>query len=287
MKKFNYLIIGNTGFIGKNLQIFLKQKREKVLGFGSKKIDLLSLNECKKMKKFINKKTVILYLSFKKNQSNATFNDYEKNIRMLKNLFEILKISKPYKLIFFSSQTIYGENTNNNNTTEKTMPDPTSYYGIAKYTCERLTKIFSSVHQIPSIIIRIPRVYGPGDDPANYGPTKFIDLYKKNKTLILWGDGTERRDYLYINDLNSIIVKLINKNFSGLVNICSGDSVSFIEIINNIKKITKKDFKFRYKKRTRPKVNHIMNNSYLKKIIGKYKFIKVEDGLKKLIYEKN
>ena len=77
------------------------------------------------------------------------------------------------------------------------------------------------------------------------------------------------------------------KNFSGLVNICSGDSVSFIEIINNIKKITKMDFKFRYKKRTRPKVNHIMNNSYLKKIIGKYKFIKVEDGLKKLIYEKN
>ena len=239
------------------------------------------------MKKFINKKTIILYLSFNKNQSNANFSDYEKNIKMLKNFFEILKLSKPHKLIFFSSQTIYGENTNNNNTTETTIPDPTSYYGIAKYACERLTKIFCIAHQIPLITIRIPRVYGPGDDPGNYGPTKFIDFFKKNKTLILWGDGKERRDYLYISDLNIIIMKLINKNFSGLVNICSGNSVSFIEIINYIKKITKINFKFKQRRRTRPKVNHIMNNSYLKKIIGKYKFMKVEDGLKKLIYEKN
>ena len=148
-------------------------------------------------------------------------------------------------------------------------------------------KIFSVAHQIPLITIRIPRVYGPGDDPANYGPTKFIDFYKKNKTLIIWGDGKEKRDYLYINDLNIIIMKLINKNFSGLVNICSGKSVSFIEIINNIKKITKTNFKFKHKRRTRPRVNHIMNNSYLKKVIGKYKFMRVEDGLKKLIYEKN
>ena len=287
MKKFNYLILGNTGFIGRNLQTFLRQKKQKVLGFGSKKINLLSLRDSKKMKKFINNKTIILYLSFNKNQSNANFNDYEKNIKMLKNCFETLKLSKPHKLIFFSSQTIYGENTNNNNTTEITIPDPTSYYGIAKYTCERLTKIFSIAHQIPFIIIRIPRVYGPGDDPANYGPTKFIDFYKKNKTLILWGDGKERRDYLYINDLNIIIMKLINKNFSGLVNICSGKSVSFIEIINHIKKITKMNFKFKHKKRTRPKVNHVMNNSYLKKLIGNYKFMKIEDGLKKMIYEKN
>ena len=287
MKKFNYLILGNTGFIGRNLQIFLRQKKQKVLGFGSKKINLLSLRETRKMKKFINKKTIILYLSFNKNQFNANFNDYEKNIKMLKNFFEILKLSKPHKLIFFSSQTIYGEDTNNNNTTETTIPDPTSYYGIAKYACERLAKIFSVAHKIPLITIRIPRVYGPGDDPANYGPTKFIDFYKKNKTLILWGDGKEKRDYLYINDLNIIIMKLINKNFSGLVNICSGKCVSFIEIINNIKKITKTNFKFKHKRRTRPRVNHIMNNSYLKKVIGKHKFMKVEDGLKKLIYEKN
>ena len=48
MKKFNYLILGNTGFIGKNLQIFLKQKKQKVIGFGSKKLIYYHLESLEK-----------------------------------------------------------------------------------------------------------------------------------------------------------------------------------------------------------------------------------------------
>ena len=209
MKKINYIVLGNTGFIGKNLENYLLRKKKNVKGFASKKINLLIKAKALKLSKFINSKTIIFFLSFNKNQKNATAEDLQKNLLLTKNFLEVLNKNKPKSVLFFSSQSIYGENTNNTNTTEKTLPDPTSFYGIAKYTAERMMTKYCSEKKIPLIIVRIPRVYGLGDNVNNYGPMKFTDFFKKKKTLTLWGDGSEKRDYFYIDDLNEILLKLL------------------------------------------------------------------------------
>ena len=283
MKKINYIVLGNTGFIGKNLENYLLRKKKVVKGFASKKINLLIKAKALKLSKFINSKTIIFFLSFNKNQKNATGEDLQKNLLLTKNFLEVLNKNKPKSVLFFSSQSIYGENTNNSNTTEKTLPDPTSFYGIAKYTAERMVTKYCSEKKIPLIIVRIPRVYGLGDDVNNYGPMKFTDFFKKKKTLTLWGDGSEKRDYLYIGDLNEILLKLIKKNFTGLVNICSGTAHSFLQIIKHIESLTKQRYKLKKKRRSRPKVDHIMNNKFLKQIIGDYKFTSLKSGLSLLI----
>ena len=202
---------------------------------------------------------------------------------MTENFLNVLEKKKPKKVIFFSSQTVYGENTHNSNITEKTLPNPTSFYGIAKYTSERMINKYCLEKEISFMIIRIPRIYGSDDDINNYGPTKFIYYYKKNKKLDLWGDGKEKRDYLHINDLNKIVLKLIMKNFNGLINICSGVNYSFLQIINYIEALTGNKFILKKKKRSRPKVDHGMKNKFLKKVIGNYKFIPLRDGLKSLL----
>ena len=275
--------MGNTGFIGKNLENYLLRKKKNVKGFASKKINLLIKAKALKLSKFINSKTIIFFLSFNKNQKNATVEDLQKNLLLTKNFLEVLNKNKPKSVLFFSSQSIYGENTNNTNTTEKTLPDPTSFYGIAKYTAERMMTKYCLEKKIPLIIVRIPRVYGLGDNVNNYGPMKFTDFFKKKKTLTLWGDGSEKRDYLYIDDLNEILLKLIKKNFTGLVNICSGTAHSFLQIIKHIESLTKQRYKLKKKRRSRPKVDHIMNNKFLKQIIGDYKFTSLKSGLSLLI----
>ena len=283
MKKINYIVLGNTGFIGKNLENYLLRKKKIVKGFASKKINLLIKAKALKLSKFINSKTIIFFLSFNKNQKKATVEDLQKNLLLTKNFLEVLNKNKPKSVLFFSSQSIYGENTNNTNTTEKTLPDPTSFYGIAKYTAERMMTKYCSEKKIPLIIVRIPRVYGLGDNVNNYGPMKFTDFFKKKKTLTLWGDGSEKRDYLYIDDLNEILLKLIKKNFTGLVNICSGTAHSFLQIIKHIESLTKQRYKLKKRRRSRPKVDHIMNNKFLKQIIGDYKFTSLKSGLSLLI----
>jgi len=284
MAKNNFLVLGNTGFVGKHLHSYLekKNKKNKIYGFGSKKIDLSNDKEAKKLNKFIDEKSIIFFLSFNKTQRNATINDFEKNLNIIKNFNKIISVKKPKKIIFFSTQSVYGEDTNNLNTTEKTLPDPTSFYGIAKYLAERLLKKICDETKIPLVVARIPRVYGEGDPINNYGPTMFLNNFVKGIDFSIWGKGEEKRDYIYIKDLNNIIFKLANNSFKGTINVCSGKSYSFKDIIKILEKISKKKIKIKKIKRTKKKVHHIMNNGLLKKIIGNYKFIHLEQNLDKL-----
>jgi len=284
MKKDNFIILGNTGFVGKNLHSYLvkKDKSSKIFGFGSKKIDLSKEKKALKLKKYINEKTIILFLSFNKTQRNASIKDLEKNLDIIKNFNKVIDVKKPKKIIFFSTQSVYGEDTNNLNTSENTLPDPTSYYGIAKYLAERLLKKKSEEKKIPLLIARIPRVYGAGDSIKNYGPSMFLDNFVKEKNFSIWGNGEEKRDYIHINDLNNIIYKIAKKSCTGVLNVCSGKPYSFRKIIQILKKISNKNIRIIRKKRTRKQVHHIMNNSLLNKKIGIYKFNSLEKNLYKL-----
>ena len=132
----------------------------------------------------------------------------------------------------------------------------------------------------------MPRIYGPGDNPKNYGPTKFVNFFKNKQTLEVYGNGSEKRDFVHIIDLVKVLEKLYKKNYSGSVNICTGVPYSFKEVIKTIEKLVEQKMLVKYKKRTRPKVNHIMINKHLIKIIGKYNFINLKNGIKTLLNEK-
>ena len=281
MKSNNIIVAGNTSFIGKKLYDFLKikYKKNKIYGFGSKKINLSKNGSIKKLKRKIDKKTTFFFLSVIAKQSDGQFKDLKTNIKMIENFTKTLNMSKPKKIIFFSSQAIYGEDANNNSITEKTLPNSTSYYGIAKHTSEKLLSKVAKEKKIPLLILRMPRIYGPGDN-ENYGPTQFFKKGIRNEAIQVWGDGKEKRDYVHVDDLIIIVEKLFKKNIAGEINICSGKAVNFKNILLTVQKILRKKIKIVYKKRTRPKVNHVMRNNLLVEKIGKYKFKSLSQGIK-------
>ena len=281
MKSHNIIIAGNTSFIGNKLYNFLKfkYKKNKIFGFGSKQINLSKKNSIRKLRKKINNNTTFFFLSVIAKQSDGSIEDLNTNMKMIENFIRAINIRKPKKIIFFSSQAIYGEDTNNNSITENTLPNPTSYYGIAKYASEKLLSKVSKEKKISLLILRMPRIYGPGDN-ENYGPTQFCKKGIRNENIHIWGDGREKRDYVHIDDLMEIVDKLFKKNVDGEINICSGKPVNFKNILFYVQQNIKKKIKIIYKKRTRPKVNHIMRNDLLIKKIGKYKFKSLSQGIK-------
>ena len=284
MRKEKVIIFGNTSFIGKNLYNFFKKNYKKKItvdGFGSKKVNLIKSKSINQLKNIINKQTTIFFLSVIAKQTGGTIQDFNNNIKMVENFSKVLNFKKPKKIVFFSTQSIYGEDTNNNSITEETKPNPTSFYGIAKYSSERLLSKISKDYKIPFLLLRMPRIYGPTD--INYGPSKFMVNGLKNKTIEIWGDGQEKRDYVYIDDLIKVVIKLYKKKITGELNICSGHPVSFKKILEKIKKILNKKINVKYKKRTRPKVNHVMKNNHLKKFIGDFKFLSIKQGLESLL----
>ena len=102
MSKNNYLVLGNTGFVGKPFYIFRKKikNKAKILGFGSKKIDLSIENKAKNYLNLSIKNLLYFFFHSIKTQRNAKISDLEKNLDIIKNFNKIISLKTKKKNIF-------------------------------------------------------------------------------------------------------------------------------------------------------------------------------------------
>lgn len=276
------IILGHTSFIGTHLTSLLKKIHPKIeiIGKNSKCIDLTSLEETKKLRQLIDSNTSIIMLSTNKQQKGAEVSDFMQNIKMTENLCLVMRDCPPKRFIFFSTQAVYGEDINNPDIKEDTPVNPTSYYGLAKYTSEKLLwKTFESSKDNSFLIVRMPRIIGPGDNFNNYGPTMFTYKAFCREPISIWGDGLELRDYVYIQDLADIVEKLVFSNYQGIINIASGKSYSFMDILKVVESVHGRKLVVKHMPRTGSKVNHVFNVKNLKVVIGKYNFTPLKQSI--------
>ncbi len=84
------------------------------------------------------------------------------------------------------------------------------------------------------LIARLTQVYGPGDPHDTYGPSRMLKQAERGKPLEIFGNGEERRDHIYIDDVADIIAALINTRHVGVVNVATGRSRTFREVADLI-----------------------------------------------------
>jgi len=279
------IILGHTSFIGRSLIILLKSKYPeiKIIGVNSKHIDLTSLDQVAKLKRDIDSHTIVVMLAANLRQTGASIDDFIQNMKMAENLCFLFEKCPPKKFVFFSTNAVYGEDTENIGITEHTGVNPTSYYGIAKFTAERLfCKTFESYENNSLLILRMPRIYGPNAKSTSRGPTMFTyNAFFKNITTI-WGEGLELRSYVFIDDLIDITTKLMFLPVDGVINVANEDNYSFMNVIESVEEVCKYNLEVIHKTRTRPSVNHSFNNNKLKTLIGNYKFTPLNVGINTL-----
>ena len=131
------------------------------------------------------------------------------------------------------------------------------------------------------MILRPPLIYGKNDRSRGYGPTGFTYKAIESDEIILWGDGSEFREFVFVDDVSRVIHRLLNNNFSGILNIVSGRSYTFRKIVDLLIKISKSDINISLRQRSKEKVNHHYSNVLLKKVITDFQFTQLDDGLTK------
>lgn len=279
----NIIVVGSTGFIGVALLPKLKDcfREYKVTGISSSECNLLVQSEVELLSRHWNPETVLIFCSSIKRQRGDNLDLFRKNIEMVVNLSEQIKHKPVKKLIFFSSAAVYGEDIENNSISEDTLVTPTSYYGISKFTSEKLLQKALSETETALVILRPPTIYGPKEKEYSYGPTGFLRKALEKKEIVFWGDGSELREFVFIDDIIHIVKKLITSDFTGVLNTVSGVSYSFKQILENIEILTSNAIKINYKERTKDKVNNGFAPNLIKKILGEYSFHTLESGLKK------
>ena len=266
------IVLGSKGFIASNIIKKLKEKRYKFSSYSKKNINLENLSNAKKLAKIILKDDEIIFTSAVAPAKNI--HDFKKNINMVINFSKVLNNLEFKKLIYISSDAIYSDSKKPLKEVSKKCPD--NWHGLMHLVRENILK--RSFNKKKLVIVRPTLVYGKGDTHSGYGPNLFIKRAKKNKNIVLFGNGEELRDHIWINNLSEIIVKLLKKQIFGEFNICTSKLISF----RNIANIVAKKFKNKIENKTRiGKMPHNgyrpISNQKLLKIFPKYKFADIRN----------
>jgi len=119
------------------------------------------------------------------------------------NILEAALAGNVNKVIIASSAAVYGDAPELPKK-ESMKPVPKSPYAISKLDCEYAAAIFFKEHGLKTTCLRYFNVYGPGQDPTSpYAAAIPIFLRKalKNENIIIYGDGTQTRDFIFVNDI--------------------------------------------------------------------------------------
>mgnify|MGYP001201483688 CR=1 FL=1 len=266
------IVLGSKGFIASNIIKKLKEKRYKFSSYSKKSINLENLSNAKKLAKIILKDDEIIFTSAVAPAKNI--HDFKKNINMVINFSKVLNNLEFKKLIYISSDAIYSDSKKPLKEASKKCPD--NWHGLMHLMRENILK--RSFNKKKLVIVRPTLVYGKGDTHSGYGPNLFIKRAKKNKNIVLFGNGEELRDHIWINNLSEIIVMLLKKQISGEFNICTSKLISFRNIANIVAK------KFKNKIENKKRIGKMPHNGYrpisnqkLLKIFPKYKFADIRN----------
>jgi UDP-glucose 4-epimerase len=136
------------------------------------------------------------------------------------------------KFIFASSCAVYGE--------PKYLPineehplDPLSPYAVSKLAVEKLCRIYSRLYGLKTVSLRLFNVYGPRQESAFYSGviTQMIRNLRVGKPPVIFGDGSQTRDFVYVLDVVDAFMKAVeSKQCYGEINIGSGKETSINEL---------------------------------------------------------
>ena len=216
-----------------------------------------------------------------------TYFDANINIMATIRLLENCKKFGIKKFITASSAAVYG-NPNYLPIDEKHPTNPMSPYGLSKLTMEK----YIQLSNIPYIIFRFSNAYGPRQKSSREsGVIAIFDkAMKNNEPINIYGNGSQIRDFIYVEDIADICTKAIESiTENEIINFSTNKGVSLNELFNEMSKI----YEYKQKPNYLPErigdiKNSILSNERIPKTFKKTTYTNLLEGLKNLkeyIYE--
>ena len=277
------IILGHSGFIGRALSACIRERNPEVevVGCSAPDVDLETEAGWKSVAARFGEDAALVFLAAVKRQEGDNLGSFRRNMDMIHHLAETVEQHPLGRLIYFSSGAVYGEDVQHGIMTERTPVQPTSYYGICKYTAERILRKVCPEGRL--VCLRPPTAYGGGDLPQ-YGPSGFTHKSIHGETITLWGDGTERREFVYIEDLVELTRRMIFNDFAGVLNVCAGRSYTFRDVLEEVGKLPTGLPEIDQRERTKDKVDNDYDNSLLRSVFPDFEFTPLSEGVR-LTYE--
>lgn len=308
-----FLVTGGAGFLGSHMCDLLlgkgasilcvdnlsNGKKENILhNFKNKNFKFLRIdvNDFRKLKPIFAqfKPDYVMHYAAMVGVKKTSNNPLEvfRDIEGIKNIAELSRKYGVKKILFTSSSEVYGEPIKLPIAEDDTFNGKWPY-SLVKILGEQYFTAYYEKYGIPVTIVRFFNAYGPRQD---FGDSGFVvSVFLKNalsgKPLMIFGDGRQTRDFVYVNDnVRLTFEAFLNDEINGKpMNIGSGKSIHIIDLANEIKKFMA-DIKVVYKPfRQKGEIKYRTPDvSFMKKMLKDEPKVNLNNGIKQTLeYLKN
>ncbi len=267
MSKKKIVITGGAGFIGSHIAEYWSNQNAEVIVLDNlrsgykKNIESLSnvtfingsITDKKLVDQLLRGTDYVHHLAAMISVPESVMNPYECveiNIIGLLNILEAAKKHNVKKIVHSSSAAVYGDNPESPKYTDM-KPQPKSPYGITKLDGEYYLQMYTESFGLNTTSLRYFNVFGPRQDPKSQYAAAipiFVASALKNEDIVIYGDGEQTRDFVYVKDVvQANVLAVTNESLSGVFNVGNGYSISINKLVEMVLSLTKSSSKIIYK----------------------------------------
>ncbi len=201
------------------------------------------------------------------------------------SLMEAMRDVGVRRVVLISSGAVYGDQQRQP-LPETAVPDPRSPYAVSKLAAEYYVRTIGKLWGIETVCLRVFNTYGPGQRlPPSHPPVipNFLHQAVRNGTLVVHGDGTQSRDYVFVDDVIRAMVAAATtpEVDRRLINVGSGTETVVREVVQRVLEITGSSAEVVYNPRTDPGVSRMCANLALaRKTLGYEPRVSLADGIR-------
>lgn len=191
------------------------------------------------------------------------------------------------KVIFATSTAVYG-NSEVLPKHEEMIPEPVSPYAVTKYMGEVYGRVFSEIYQLPTVGLRYFNVFGPNQDPdSEYAAVipRFITRALSGSDPIIFGDGEQSRDFIFVEDVVAANLKAAQSDVSGRVlNVASGRQLTLNQLVEVLGELVGRKLTPEYQSARAAEVRHsVAEVSLACELIGFESETSLAEGLRRTV----
>ena len=239
------VVMGAGGFVGGALAARLARDAIPVLALGRQDVDLLAAGASERLAAMLRADDAFVAVSALAPCKNSEM--LVQNMVMARAMVRALAAAPAAHVINISSDAVYADSAEP--LTESSCAAPGTLHGAMHLAREVM---FRAEVPAPIAILRPSLLYGASDPHNGYGPNRFRRLAQRGEDIVLFGEGEERRDHIFIDDVAELLVRMLLRRSKGELNIATGEVYSFREIAETVVQLSGREVAIKGSPRSGP-----------------------------------
>lgn len=268
------VILGPTGFVGRKLVEHLNAHKTPVLALGRDRVELTAGDAADKLAAELRTDDTLVFLAALTPDKGRGIAPFLDNLRMAATVCKAIESKTPAHIVYVSSDAVYPFRAGLID--ETSCAEPVDLYATMHIAREIMLK---QAGKTPVAILRPTLIYGAADTHNSYGPNRFRRMAQKEGRIMLFGNGEETRDHIYIDDVTALIGLVIQNRTAGTLNLVTGRSVSYAELAAAVAKLFDKAVEIAVTPRQNSVTHRAFDASAIYRAFPTFKVTPLERGL--------